>query len=220
MRPLIRSILANWPIKLLGGALLTFLFCAGYFGIQRHAIFPATRFTPTGVDRAIAFSPAWAWAYQSVYPLMLLAWLIERTDDLRRYFSGFVIVSLIGFTCFSLWPIEMPRPTAGVPSGMYGLLIRYDGPTNCFPSLHLALATFTACAVVVATDGRLRGLLRWILPIWIALIGFATLATKQHYFVDLPAGIVLGWSVQRLIWSTSHGELPRGIRQISEGSGG
>ena len=197
---LLTRLLAHWPTKLWLGALLTFVFCCGYFAIQYYRLRPALQFELTFIDRAVPFAPQWTWVYQSVYLLLPFAWLCESKDQLRRYAVGYVVVALFGFACFAWWPVAGPRPAELPDVGLYRVLVSYDTPLNSFPSLHLAWATYSACVALVVTDGALRRWLLRLLPLWVALIGYATLATKQHYFVDLPPGIALGWLAQRLAW--------------------
>ena len=84
MNILRNRILAHWPIKLLGGSLLTVLFCTTYLALQRYALFAPSRLSLTAVDRFVTFAPAWTWMYLSVYPLLLLAWLISRVAGAAR----------------------------------------------------------------------------------------------------------------------------------------
>jgi membrane-associated phospholipid phosphatase len=83
---------------------------------------------------------------------------------------------------------------------MYGVLVRYDTTLNSFPSLHLALATYSARVAAAVTLGSLRRWLLICLPLWVALIGYSALATKQHYWIDLPPGIILGYLAQYVAW--------------------
>ena len=184
----------EWRMKAWLGVALTGFFCAGYFGLQRWL--PAGRALPlTFLDRWAGFSPGWAWAYQSIYLLFPTAWLAGSRRELWRYAAGFVGIALVGFACFWAWPVAAPRP-AGEHGGMYGWLLTYDGLTNSFPSLHVALGVFGALFAA-----RCLPQVRWLpicLAAWVVLIAWATLATKQHYAVDLlPAG-PLGWAGYRL----------------------
>ena len=197
---LLHRLRSHWRIKLWLGAVLTIVFCAGYFAIERYPLRLPVSFSFTMIDRAVPFSPRWAWAYQSIYLLLPAAWLCETRVQLRRYSIGFVILMLVGFTCFLLWPVAGPRPAAMTYDPMYSVLVRYDNTLNSFPSLHMALAAYSACVAVAVTSGTLRRWLMILLPLWVALIGYATLATKQHYWVDLPPGIALGCLAQYLAW--------------------
>jgi membrane-associated phospholipid phosphatase len=198
-RSLLRQCLRLWPTKLWLGTLLIVLFCGGYFTIQHHPLRPATSLPPSFIDRAIPFSPAWTGIYQSMYLMLTFAWLARTRGDLGRYTLGLALVAAGGFACFLIWPISGPRPgSIATIGGAYALLVRYDAPTNSFPSLHIALAVFTACFALSMIDtARPRRMLAIIVIPWITLIAYATLATKQHYAIDLPPGALLGWLSHR-----------------------
>jgi PAP2 superfamily protein len=197
---LVNRLRAHWPAKLLLGGLLTTIFCTGYFLISYHPFRTPIFFPLTFIDRVIPFSPSWVWAYQSIYLLLLVAWLAEDSDQLKRYGIGFGLMMAVGFTFFLLWPVAGPRPIEATNEAMYRLLVRYDTTLNSFPSMHIALATYSACVALVVTEGTLRRVLIVTLPVWVALIAYATLATKQHYWIDLPPGIFLGWLAQLVAW--------------------
>lgn len=200
---LTRRLCAHWPTKLWLGAALTLVFCAGYFEIQSHPLRLPVQLELTFIDRAVPFSPRWVWVYQSIYLLLLTAWLCATKEQLRRYAIGFACLMLVGFGCFLLWPVAGPRPAELPADPLYRVLVRYDTTLNSFPSLHLALATYSACVAVAVTSGSSRRWLMMLLPLWVALIGYATLATKQHYWVDLPPGIALGWLAHYFAWRQS-----------------
>jgi membrane-associated phospholipid phosphatase len=185
---------------------LTLFFCVPYFLLQRFPVMPVRELPLTALDRAVAFVPAWVWIYQSVYLLMtIVPWLSDSADHLRRYARGFMLQSAIGFAFFLLLPIDAPRPAVVPAGGMFGLLVSYDLTLNSFPSLHVGLAAYTALFALEASRGRLapapRAVVLAALGVWVCLIAFATLATKQHYAVDLPAGALLGWICHRRVWS-------------------
>ena len=169
----------------------------GYFLIERHPWHPPIQFTPLPMDRWTGFSPVWVWAYQLVYLLLPLPFLATRREDLRRYAAGFGLIMLVAFSCFVLLPVLGPRPAIVPTTGMYGLVSRYDLPMNNLPSLHMAVATYSACAAIQVAHGTLRRIFITLLPVVILLIGYSALATKQHYAVDLPPGVLLGWIAWR-----------------------
>jgi len=193
---------AQWREKAAGSAALTAFFCVPYFALQRVVLMRPRRFPPTAVDDAIDFDPRWTWVYQSGYVLIaIVPWLLDRRHDLARYIRTFVWVSLAGFACFFFLPVIGPRPQTVPGTGMYALLISYDRPTNEFPSLHIALMTLTILTAARASRGRMASSQRVTVlstaTAWAAAVGFAALATKQHYAIDLPAGLILAVAVDR-----------------------
>jgi membrane-associated phospholipid phosphatase len=185
----------EWPLKLAVAGVLALGYCTGYLWIERHPWREPIVFALTAVDRWTGFDPNWIWVYQSVYALLPFGLLAVNCDEIRRYAVGFTLLTAASFACFCCCPVLGPRP-AGTPiSGMYGALVHLDLPLNSFPSLHMAVATYAACVA-----RRFFPSLAIALTLWVLLIGYSTLALKQHYLVDLPPGIVLGWLAYRFAW--------------------
>jgi len=163
-------------------------------------IFQASPLWPTAVDRAIPFIDWTIWVYCSYYVFLFLPFAVCR-DNVRaaRALYGLMANSILGGLIFLAWP------TAGVVQhpeleGLSGLLwsglLSADRPTNYFPSLHVA----NACICVFAL-GREKNAWRYVAPLWTFLIIVSTVTTKQHFFIDLPAGMVLAafnfWLVRK-----------------------
>ena len=189
---------AHWQFKTALSVALTLLFCIPYFTLQRVTLFPARTLDLTAIDRAVSFDPRWVWVYQSVYLLIaVIPWAVTSRPHLERYARGFLALSLVAFACFLLFPVAGPRPDTIPETGMFSWLAWYDKPTNAMPSLHVGLAAFTVFFGARATAGRLEPAIRMRLlligVIWVTAIAYAALATKQHYAVDLPAGVVAAW---------------------------
>jgi membrane-associated phospholipid phosphatase len=61
-----------------------------------------------------------------------------------------------------------------------------DRPVNCVPSLHVANAC--VCALALQREGSTW---HYGAPVWLALIMLSTLTTKQHFVIDVLAGVLL-----------------------------
>lgn len=190
---------AHWPAKLWIGASLGLLFCLCYFAAQLVPLREPYELRPSFIDRAIAFDPRWAWVYQSLSLMLPATWLASTRRDLHRYARGFLLITLVGTTVFFLFPTTVPRPEVMNPNLPYRWLNAYDRPVNCLPSQHLSLATYTTLFARAVLAGRYKAVVN-VLAVWTLLIGYATLATKQHYFIDLPAGVLLGWIGHAYAW--------------------
>ncbi len=193
LRQILARVRCHWRLKLIVGSVLTIGICTGYFGLQRFHFGEARSFPLTFVDRWASFSPAWTIVYQSMYLMLPVAWLAETREQVWRYVAGLLPAISVAFAFFLFFPVTFPRPDTTI-DGMLKLIHAYDLPLNAFPSLHMVL---TAHAVAFGI---------WLLRppvwaavaayVWVALIAYSTLATKQHYFVDVPAGVALGWAGQ------------------------
>jgi protein-tyrosine phosphatase len=87
-------------------------------------------------------------------------------------------------------PLQMgvvPPQTTGWTGALFHLLHGFDQPYNLFPSLHIALRTILAELYARHTKGATR----IASHVWFSLIGFSTLLTYQHHFVDVVGGFVL-----------------------------
>lgn len=193
---------AAWKARLAAGLLV--LFAVPYFLLQRFPFLSARVFPPTALDRAVPFDPAWAWGYVSLYPLLVLVpWLLPDRASLTRFARAFVLLTLFCFVCFLLFPVAGPRPAAGArpAGGLYPLVLLWDRELNSFPSLHAGYAALVAVAGGRAARGLPRGAglsLRLLAAADAAVVLYATLATKQHYAVDLPPGVALALLSDRL----------------------
>ena len=141
------------------------------------------------LDRALSLQPAWMLVYSSLYVfILLLPVLVVRQQELfRRGLQAYLMVMLVAYAGFLLYPTAGPRPAEVFGDGFaaWSLRLAYslDPPYNCFPSLHVAYSFVSAltCYRVHRGVGAAAAL-------WAALIGISTLYTKQHYVADVIAG--------------------------------
>jgi membrane-associated phospholipid phosphatase len=191
----IARVKSNWLLKVQLGIALTAMFAIFYHLPQRYPLFPATAMHPTWIDQMIPFMPNSVYLYESLWFLTPIApWLMTSKVDLRHYSMGLLFMYFIGFCCFFFHPTLSPRPTDIQDANMlYKKLVLIDNELNAFPSLHAAGALFHgACCHVTFCTGAKHRLLRWFVWIWALGIIASTLLTKQHVFVDVVAGTILG----------------------------
>lgn len=195
-----RRLAAEIRLKLLLAAAMWVGFAVPYFLLQHFPVFPVRSFPLTAVDRWVGFEHGWVYVYQSAYLLIPVApWLADTRRRLRVYAEGFLWLCAAGFLVCLLLPVEGPRPENPPTGGMYGLVLLYDGKLNAFPSLHVALTAqslmfglWMCRDTFVRVPSAVRAAL-WAGVAWGLAVGYSTLATKQHYAVDVPAGILLAW---------------------------
>lgn len=157
------------------------------------AIGDMTRRWPTytpevALDRAVPLQPAWVIVYGSLYVVVLLPLLVVRHRALwRRAMQAYLLVMVVSYAGFLLFPTLAPRPDDVVRDGFAAWALRLvyaiDPPHGCFPSLHVAYA-FVSALTCFRVD---RGV-GVAASLWAALIAVSTLYTKQHYVVDVIAG--------------------------------
>jgi membrane-associated phospholipid phosphatase len=193
---------SQWRLKAILAAAMTVLFCGPYFLAGHYPLFPVRDLPLTWADRAVGFHPyAWVWVYQSEYLVVnLIPWLALTRCQLTHYARGFAVVALVSFVVFVFFPVRSPRPPMSDQTGMYRLVLQYDVPLNALPSLHAGLVVYTLCFGWRVFAGRLPRGLGAACVLWAGLILYATLATKQHYLVDIVAGAVLAVIADAVVW--------------------
>src|SRR5262245_4502553 len=141
-------------------------------------------------DRAIPFLPPFVFIYDLVYvaPALSVFFMRDRAE-LYRALLAFGLNSLICFPIFLVFPVGYPR-LAPLPDTISGRVLAFvhvlDQPVNCFPSHHVSTAFTTWLAV--RRQNRSWGALFGLIAAGIAV---STLFVKQHYIVDVPAGIAV-----------------------------
>lgn len=157
----------------------------GAQGIPFHS--PHTR-----LDDYIPFVPVMIWPYWFYFAFMAMgAWLPRNRYDLARLAVGFLLMNFLSYAFFLAYPTVMERPSLegcmSISCGMVGVMYDMDPGYGLLPSLHTANSVFIAlCAFVFQSR------LRWIAAGIALSILASTVMVKQHYIVDVPAGILVG----------------------------
>jgi membrane-associated phospholipid phosphatase len=159
-----------------------------------------TRVLDEGFAARLPFVPALTPLYLGVHPLSVLPFArAESREVLRRTGLGFLVILALSLVAWLSIPVAFPRSLAagdGLGGWVLTALRGSDPPVNCLPSTHCAMAAHAAF--------RLRGAGR-LLAGWsaltAALIAVSTMMLRQHYPVDVVAGVALGlgvaWPVDR-----------------------
>jgi membrane-associated phospholipid phosphatase len=205
VKPLWQRLTALWREKLVLTFAFNVVFWAGYLFLSRHAFFPVHTLPMTWLDKWAGFrGPVWSFVYESNFLLGLTPWLITSRETLRRYVLGFALLSLVSFAVFALFPVASPRPEIIDKGGRFLVFITHvDGPLNAFPSLHAGTLVYTLALARRIFNPKLKPVLVMGALVWATMILFATLATKQHYAIDLVAGGLIGWAADWLVWKTA-----------------
>jgi membrane-associated phospholipid phosphatase len=191
-------ILTWWPAKMIGTTLGMTVFFIAYFWVLNHPLYPVTVMPLTAIDRLTGFQPAALPLYLSLwfYVSLAPALLVDRRE-LISYGLAAIGLSVTGLAIFLLWPTAVPPPGVDwLQHPAFGFLKRADAAGNACPSLHVAFAVFTAVwfARILGRmgAGRILRALNWL---WCAGILYSTVAIRQHVFLDVVAGAVLGAAV-------------------------
>jgi membrane-associated phospholipid phosphatase len=216
---LIRALLflAKGALRLALGSIFTVvtavLVLSGYALCKAQPFAAPELLRLTELDRAVPFLPWTVWIYGSMTAAFFAAWVLVPSARLaRRLLIGLLLSAAICWVFFALFPTTYPRelyPLAagGDESAAELLRIRFlDDPANCFPSMHVALAS---CIALTMLDYKLAWPGRVAVVLWALAISASTLTTKQHYVIDVPAGALVGaaaYAVAR--WAARPGRRP------------
>lgn len=162
----------------------------GYLGVNRIVGEGPFQRLDLPIDARIPFVPSFVFAYVIVYftPACAALFLRDRAE-LYRSFLAFGLNALICYPVFILFPVGVAREEA-LPDTLSGHLLAFvrlvDKSGNCFPSHHVSTAFTTFFAV--RRQDRPWGAVFGALAV---LVAIATLFVKQHFVVDVPAGIAI-----------------------------
>jgi membrane-associated phospholipid phosphatase len=171
-----------------------------YFLTQRRPLRAARTFH-SRFDERLPYWPIWAWIYSFLYYPAILYLNLIAVDARHFTLMAFSYISLLfmQMTFFYLYPVSTPVHWRSINQGQslserFLLYVqKFDGPSNCFPSMHVSVAMLTALHALPSF-----GPWAFAFPV---LIGLSCIFTKQHYAIDLPAGAALGWGAYQLfVW--------------------
>ncbi len=165
---------------------------APYFLLQQFSLYPVYWLEESSLDSSIPVFLNAVYLYFSYYLLLMWAAYGIPYTTFVRFLKTICIVSLVSHLCFFFFPTGISRehlPTDQAPD-LYQLLVKWEKPRNCLPSLHASLATLATLALW--QKGKLSGL---IAGFWTVAILWSAIALRQHHLLDLAAGVALAVSV-------------------------
>ncbi len=197
-------------LKAAGTTLWVWVFFIAYFHLLRHAVYPVATVPLTRLDAWVPFVPSAIVPYLSLWLYVGVAPGLQRTfRELLAYGGWAALLCAAGLAIFYRWPTRIPAfvfDAGGFPG--FALLEGIDAAGNACPSMHVAIAMFTAIWVdVLLRECRTPVALRVINWFWFASITFATLAIRQHVAIDAMAGAALGaaFAWASLAWRPGRG---------------
>lgn len=194
-------------------SVLTWVFFVGYFFVQRHPAYAPLLMPRTRLDLLIPYQPGLLVAYVSLWVYVGVGPGLQRTlREFAVYGLWLSALCAAGLVIFYFVPTQVPPlllSATRFPG--FDMLHRVDEASNACPSMHVAVALFTAARV----DGALRQM-RVPLPVrtlnitWFLVIAYSTLAIKQHVVLDVLAGAILGlaFAVMSLRWRPGSNRQP------------
>jgi membrane-associated phospholipid phosphatase len=175
-----------------------------YFIPNKFTFFQSHSVVLTPLDHMTPLIPSTIWIYISYYPFLIAAYFFAsgHKKEQQVYIGAMALSAAIGCLIFIFFPTEIPRdlyPWLGrsdMHTRMLDAIREADRPVNCLPSMHVCMTLIAALTYSITSKRFWTKAFVWI---WFLAICFSTMATKQHYFVDVLAGFGLGVSVCALM---------------------
>lgn len=186
---------SHWCLKAVGTMGFIALFFTLYFYLLTHHFYPVTPIPLTPVDGLISFNDFFLSFYLSLWVYVSLPPALMKSKKELYYYGVYVgFVSVIGILFYLFFPTVIPQNTHDwAASSNMQLLKSVDLGGNAFPSLHVATAFFSFFWL----DLHLKRMnsakvMVWINALWCLGIVYSTMAIKQHVFLDVLGGLILG----------------------------
>lgn len=146
------------------------------------------------IDEWIPFVPQFAVPYLSyfIYIASVALLLLVHKDRvaIERLALSVIGIFAVSYLLYAFMQTGMHRPdisgARGWSIGLVSTIYGSDNPYNAFPSSHASVTT--ACCAALWHYKRFR----LLFFVWAALIIASTVLIKQHYLLDLLAGVALG----------------------------
>lgn len=186
--------------------LLYALVTAAVYGLAcRWPFFTPRVIEPSAFDARLPLVPAAVVPYLSYFFLLpvLIAWTRWRAA-FSRVLAPALLCGLVNAafylalpTRLALRPGVLPATTAG---SLLALLQRADTPLCALPSGHVSLPAAIAVAALLASRSAGTAAAAWrrtsaAFVAWTFVLAASALLIRQHYAIDLAAGIALGVTV-------------------------
>jgi len=155
--------------------------------------------TQLPIDDCIPFCKYFIVIYDAWAPLLVVTGLYLIAKDPEGY-RRYMWTLIITFTASTIFCVLVPngqdlRPAVVEGNDFFAWLVRMtytaDTNTNVFPSVHV-VGVLSALFAVYRTPGLRQGCWHLAATVLGVVIIAATLLVKQHAFIDIVAGIVVG----------------------------
>lgn len=192
---LIMRLWVHWCLKAMGTMLFTGAFFSVYFYLLKHSFFSITQIPFLFVDRLIGFQPYFLYFYLSLWVYVSLVPALMKTKKELFYYGAYIgLLCIAGIGIYILFPTVIP--SIAINWSLYpefAFLKTVDAGGNAFPSMHVAAAFFSLIWLHrLLKQMRAPRFLIWINLLWCLAIIYSTMAIKQHLFLDVLGGLILG----------------------------
>ncbi len=194
-RQIIPRIRAHNLLKFVGTTAYMSIFFVAYFHLMKNPSSAVTVMPVSAIDDLIPFQPLALIPYLTLWIYVSLpAALILHRRELIGYGWWVAALCVAGLACFYFWPTTVLLPTEEWSKhASFNMLQGVDAAANACPSMHVAVAVFSACWLNhILRDMGAPSMVRTLNWLWFIAITYSTMAIKQHVLIDVIAGLALG----------------------------
>lgn len=209
-----KSLRLNWSLPLFitagnripAGFFLMVSAAALYLPANHFHLIPPQLLPLSWVDTFVPFMPHTVWVYLSESLFFTAVYLTcKDTLNLNKYFYSFLVLQIVSVFIFWIFPTAYPRELFPLSDSLdsvtyfvFTYLRQADTPANCCPSLHVSSVYLSSFLFLDEQKSKFPFFFSWA-----TAIAISTLTTKQHYLVDVAAGlslaIVMYWIFHRCV---------------------
>lgn len=150
-------------------------------------------------DIMVPPQPLAVWIYVSLYLMILVPWWsAPRWDQVRLMALRLSLSTVLGCALFVVFPTTIVRPALpdadGATTAVISWIHRFDLPGNALPSMHAAFGI-----LIMQAGWQVMPRLRVMWLVWLVLVLWSCIALRQHSWLDLAGGLMLGVLMVRLV---------------------
>ena len=177
--------------RILFGILVYIYFLIGYSVVSSLHVISNSRLI-TAIDNMIPLIPFFVIFYLLGYIMPVIpVFMIKDKKKFYRVIKSYLLILTLSFLIFLIYPMNIDRNPIindNLFSKILGNVHFIDTDFNTFPSLHVSLSLFSYLIIINIK----QNLKKYLLPILI-LIVISTLFVKQHLFIDVIGGLIIGY---------------------------
>ena len=173
-----------------------------YFFVNRLQVEPQRRLDlAMPLDGRIPFVPQMVLVYFSTYIFVIQPFIV--LSEARQFYwmlASFGSITAIASLIHATVPSKIERnenlSAYGLSGNLINLFQKTCKPYGNFPSMHVALSVPVVGANFIAVGPAMGS----VTLVWAILIALSTLYTKQHYILDVLAGMIGGVLIYSLTY--------------------
>ncbi|QHE88386.1 phosphatase PAP2 family protein [Hydrogenophaga sp. BPS33] len=184
-----------WYLKALGTTAFMVLFFKGYFWVLHHPLGEPVVMPTLAIDDWVPFTGLGFPAYVSLwFYVSLPSALMPDLRELIRYGLWTAAMCLFCLALFWVFPTQVPVPDVDWSlHPQLQFLKGIDASGNACPSLHVGSAVYSLMWLrVIFLQVRAPTALQLLSVVYCVVIVWSTMAIRQHVFLDVLAGALVG----------------------------